>query len=110
LAGDVAENYLLTACLIAKPGDRRILKLSYDKVASVAQLGRGLGGLRRSKAPTNHPELAGSSAVRALPRMSDATHAAALALVDELIAMGSREALEPELLGAPLIDRTAVRA
>jgi len=69
-----------------------------------------LGGVRRSKAPTNHPELAGSYAVRALPRMSDATHAAALALVDELIAMGSREALEPELLRAPLIDRTAVRA
>ncbi len=69
-----------------------------------------LGGLRRSKARTNHPELAGSYAVRALPRMSDATHAAALALVDELIAMGPREALESELLRARVIDRPAVPA
>jgi hypothetical protein len=69
-----------------------------------------LGGLRRSKARTNHPELAGSYAVRALPRMSDATHAAALALVDELIAIGTREALEPEPLRAQVIDRPAVHA
>lgn len=69
-----------------------------------------LGGLRRSKARTNHPELAGSYAVRALPRMSAATHAAALALVDELIAMGSPQALEPEPLRAPTIERPAVHA
>jgi hypothetical protein len=69
-----------------------------------------LGGLRRSRARTNHPELAGSYAVRALPRMSDATHAAALALVDELIAMGSPEARQPERPSAAFIDRTAVHA
>jgi hypothetical protein len=69
-----------------------------------------LGGLRRSRARTNHPELAGSYAVRALPRMSAATHAAALALVDELIAMGSPQALEPEPLRAPSIERPAVHA
>jgi hypothetical protein len=69
-----------------------------------------LGGLRRSRARTNHPELAGSYAVRALPRMSAATHAAALALVDELIAMGSPQALEPEPLRAPTIERPAVHA
>jgi hypothetical protein len=69
-----------------------------------------LGGLRRSKARTNHPELAGSYAVRALPRMSATTHAAALALVDELIATGSPMALEPEPLRAPSIDRPAVHA
>jgi hypothetical protein len=67
-----------------------------------------LGGLRRSKARTNHPELAGSYAVRALPRMSGTTHAAALALVDELIAMGSRPTIEP--LRARIIDRPAVHA
>ena len=69
-----------------------------------------LGGLRRSKARTNHPELAGSYAVRALPRMSAATHAAALALVDELIAMGSPRTLEAEPLRAPTIDRPAIPA
>jgi hypothetical protein len=69
-----------------------------------------LGAYRRSKARTNHPELAGSYAVRALPRMSDTTHAAALALVDELIAMGTRETLEPELFGVSVIDRPAVHA
>jgi hypothetical protein len=69
-----------------------------------------VGGLRRSKARTNHPELAGSYAVRALPRMSAVTHAAALALVDELIAMETPRALEPEPLRAPAIDRPAVHA
>ncbi len=69
-----------------------------------------LSAFRRSKARSNHPELAGSYAVRALPRMSDATHAAALALVGELIAMGSPETLEPEPLRAPIIDRRAVHA
>jgi hypothetical protein len=64
----------------------------------------------RRKARTNHPELAGSYAVRALPRMSHAAHAAALALVDELIAMGSRERLEPEPVSLQLIDRPAVHA
>jgi hypothetical protein len=42
--------------------------------------------------------------------MSAATHAAALALVDELIAMGSPQALEPEPLRAPSIERPAVHA
>jgi hypothetical protein len=69
-----------------------------------------LGGLRRSRARTNHPELAGSYAVRALPRMSDATHVAARALVDELIAMGAPQRLRPEPLRAALIDRPAVHA
>lgn len=68
-----------------------------------------LGGLRRGKARTCHPELAGSYAVRALPRMSHATHAAALGLIDELIAMGSRDTLEPEPMRL-LIDRPAVHA
>ena len=69
-----------------------------------------LGGLRRSRARTNHPELAGSYAVRALPRMSDATHAAALGLVDELIGMGSAETRQPERRRATVIDRPAVHA
>ena len=69
-----------------------------------------LGGLRRSRARTNHPELAGSYAVRALPRMSDTTHVAALGLVDELIAMGSSETRQPERLQAAVIDGPAVHA
>jgi hypothetical protein len=55
-----------------------------------------LTALRRGKARASHPELAGSYAVRALPRMSDRTHTAALALIDQLIGMGSREIREPE--------------
>jgi hypothetical protein len=69
-----------------------------------------LGGLRRGKARTNHPELAGSYAVRSLPRMSDATHAAALTLVDELIAMGSRKVTHREPVRTALSDRSAVHA
>jgi hypothetical protein len=69
-----------------------------------------LGGLRRGKARINHPELAGSYAVRALPRLSNATHAAALALVDELIAMGSAKPSEPEPLRPSTIDRPALHA
>jgi hypothetical protein len=69
-----------------------------------------LAAYRRNKARTNHPELAGSYAVRALPRMSDAAHAAALALVDELIAMGSPQALEPEPVREAITDRPAVPA
>jgi hypothetical protein len=55
-----------------------------------------LTALRRGRARAQHPELAGSYAVRALPRMSDSTHAAALALIDELIAMQSDDPLELE--------------
>jgi hypothetical protein len=50
-----------------------------------------LTALRRGKARASHPELAGSYAVRALPRMSARTHAAALALVDELAGMGRKK-------------------
>ena len=69
-----------------------------------------LTAYRRNKARTNHPELAGSYAVRALPRMSDARHAAALELVDELIAMGSGKALEIDSLRPPVNDRQPVHA
>jgi hypothetical protein len=67
-----------------------------------------LTALRRGKARASHPELAGSYAVRALPRMSDRTHAAALALVDELVAMGPREPLDAEPVRPPLTNRPAV--
>jgi hypothetical protein len=68
-----------------------------------------LTALRRGRARTTHPELAGSYAVRALPRMSERTHGAALALVDELVAMGSHETLEPEPVRKPLTRPPAVR-
>jgi hypothetical protein len=69
-----------------------------------------LTALRRGKARASHPELAGSYAVRALPRMSDRTHAAALALVDELVAMGPPDPLDAEPVRPRLTNRPAVRA
>jgi hypothetical protein len=68
-----------------------------------------LTALRRGKARASHPELAGSYAVRALPRMSDRTHAAALALVDELVSMGPREPLDDESVRPRRANRPAVR-
>ncbi len=66
-------------------------------------------GVRRGRSRVSHPEVAGSYAVRALPRMSDQTHAQALALVDELIAMGSdggpeheRELTSPAMSAGPV--------
>ena len=49
---------------------------------------------RRRRHRVGHPEAAASYAIRAIPRLSDETHAAALALVDELIAIGARETVE----------------
>jgi hypothetical protein len=68
-----------------------------------------LTALRRGKARASHPELAGSYAVRALPRMSDRTHTAALALIDQLIGMGSREIREPEPVRARATNQLTVR-
>ncbi len=69
-----------------------------------------LRALRRGRARASHPELAGSYAVRALPRMSGRTHAAALALVDELIGMGSRGVRDPQpALSAPVTRQLTVR-
>lgn len=48
--------------------------------------------VRRGRSRVSHPEVAGSYAVRALPRMCDQTHAQALALVDELIELGAERA------------------
>lgn len=54
----------------------------------------GLLSARRRRQRVGHPEAAASYAIRAIPRLSDEMHAAALALVDELIAIGSRDAIE----------------
>lgn len=43
--------------------------------------------VRRGRSRVSHPEVAGSYAIRALPRFCDQTHAEVLALIDELIAM-----------------------
>lgn len=48
---------------------------------------------RRRKQRVGHPEAAASYAIRAIPKLCDETHAAALALVDELIAIGERDEL-----------------
>jgi hypothetical protein len=45
---------------------------------------------RRRRQRIGHPEAAASYAIRAIPKLSDETHAAALALVDELISMTER--------------------
>ncbi len=52
--------------------------------------------VRRARSRVSHPEVAGSYAVRALPRMCQETHGLALGLVDELIAMGGDCAAEYE--------------
>ena len=48
--------------------------------------------VRRGRSRVSHPEVAGSYAVRALPRMCDQTHTQALDLVDELIGFGTERA------------------
>ena len=44
---------------------------------------------RRRRQRVGHPEAAASYAIRAIPKLCDETHAAALGLVDELIAIGA---------------------
>jgi hypothetical protein len=62
--------------------------------------------LRRAyKERSSDPEPAGTYAVHAIGRVTDETHAAALALVDELIAMGPAPGAEPVL---PATDEVAV--
>jgi hypothetical protein len=60
-----------------------------------ARLGFG-GGYARRRHPMS-AESAGRYALHALGKVSDETHAAALALVDELIALGAREEPLPML-------------
>lgn len=52
--------------------------------------------VRRGRSRVSHPEVAGSYAVRALPRMCEQTHAQALKLIDELIELGSEHAAPDE--------------
>lgn len=51
---------------------------------------------RRGRSRVSHPEVAGSYAVRALPRICDQTHVQALELVDELIELGAERASAPQ--------------
>ena len=58
--------------------------------------------LRRArKERSGDPEPAGSYAVHAIGRITDQSHAAALALVDELIAIGAPAGVEPLRAGVP---------
>jgi hypothetical protein len=62
----------------------------------------GVLSARRRRQRVGHPEAAASYAIRAIPRLSDEMHAAALALVDELIAIGAQdEAAARPLAGRP---------
>ena len=54
----------------------------------------GILTARRRRQRVGHPEAAASYAIRAIPKLCDETHVAALALVDELIAIGARDAVE----------------
>jgi hypothetical protein len=56
----------------------------------------GVLSARRRRQRVGHPEAAASYAIRAIPKLSDETHAAALALVDELIAIGAREIFDAQ--------------
>ena len=64
-----------------------------------------LDRIRRSRARKGRrrdPEAAGTYAVRAIADISDDRHAAALALIDELISLGSsRQGIFPEVLPQP---------
>jgi hypothetical protein len=51
-----------------------------------------LAAARRRKKRAKYPESAGSYAIRAIPRLGDRTHAAALELLDELIAISAPSA------------------
>jgi hypothetical protein len=55
-----------------------------------------LTSMRRRKLRVSHPEAAASYAIRAIPKLSDESHAAVLTLVDELIAVGSRPEADVE--------------
>lgn len=56
---------------------------------------------RRRRHRVGHPEAAASYAIKAVPKLSDRTHAAALELVDELIAIGARDTVEAESSSRP---------
>jgi hypothetical protein len=50
---------------------------------------------RRRRQRIGHPEAAASYAIRAIPKLCDETHASALNLVDELIAIPGSASVEP---------------
>ena len=50
---------------------------------------------RAAKERSSDPEPAGTYAVHSIGKLTDAAHAAALALVDELVAMGASAGVEP---------------
>ena len=56
----------------------------------------GVLSARRRRQRVSHPEAAASYAIRAIPKLSDGTHAGALVLVDELIAIGARETFDAQ--------------
>jgi hypothetical protein len=66
----------------------------------------GVLSARRRRQRVGHPEAAASYAIRAIPKLSDDTHAAALMLVDELIAIGARETVEAP--PARLVETVAI--
>jgi hypothetical protein len=56
---------------------------------------------RRRRQRVGHPEAAASYAIRAIPKLCDETHAAALALVDELVSNGERDDVELRRTAGP---------
>jgi hypothetical protein len=61
----------------------------------------GVLNARRRRQRIGHPEAAASYAIRAIPKLGDEIHAAALELVDELIAIGAPGAVRAQ----PATDR-----
>jgi hypothetical protein len=61
----------------------------------------GVLSARRRRQRIGHPEAAASYAIRAIPRLSDKTHAAALALVEELIAISEPAAVPAQPATGP---------
>jgi len=56
----------------------------------------GVLSARRRRQRVGHPEAAASYAIRAIPKLCEETHAATLALVDELIAIGAQESADAQ--------------
>jgi hypothetical protein len=61
----------------------------------------GVLSARRRRQRVGHAEAAASYAIRAIPKLCDETHAAALALVDELIATGTTDPVDDRRAAVP---------
>jgi hypothetical protein len=101
------DLYAYAAKVVGTAAGEEVEELRVDRLLRWAEemrrrrrsLLRRFTGPRISRSRRRDPEAVGSYAVRVIPRLSDEIHASALAMVDELIALGPRGSVDPAAAG-----------